>query len=160
MPLSDSISGRLMHQHETIFELTAGFSEEQLKRRVLEGKWSPFENMVHLAAYQTTFMDRIQMIKQGNQPFFERYVAENDPLFWSYLQKSDQELFLIISKDRLQMSDHLRALHDDELMLTGLHAKFGKLTLCQWTDLFLLHEAHHLWTIVQLVSILRVSVPG
>ncbi len=148
-----------MHQHETIAELTHEFTEEQLKIRVIEGKWSPLENIVHLVAYQPTFRSRIELILAANQPFFERYVAENDPLFYAYSQKPLSELFQLLATDRQAINDRLRALTEEQLMLKGLHAKFGSLTMLQWADLFLLHEAHHLWTIVQLVSILRVSVP-
>ncbi|HMD53884.1 MAG TPA: DinB family protein [Phycisphaerae bacterium] len=160
MPLSESIRGRLLHQHETIGELTSGFTEEQLKLRVIEGKWSPFENIVHLTAYQPTFRSRMELILGGNQPFFERYVAENDPVFYSYTQKSLSELFQILAADRQAINSKLRSLTEEQLRLKALHSKFGALTMLQWSDLFLLHEAHHLWTIVQLVCILRVSVPG
>jgi DinB superfamily len=149
-----------MHQHETIRELTSEFTEEQLKMRVIEGKWSPFENIVHLTAYQPTFRSRAALILKGNQPFFERYVAENDPVFYTYGQKSLGELFGILTADRQAINDLVRSLTEEQLLRRGLHSKFGSLTMLQWSDLFLLHEAHHLWAMVQLVCILRVSVPG
>jgi hypothetical protein len=157
MPLSESILGRLRHQHETIGELVDGFSEEQLKNRVNPDKWSAFENIVHLAAYQPTFIDRVALILHGGQPLFERYVAENDPLFYKYLQKPLPELLNITAGDRSFIYDTLQGLSETQLALKGLHSKYGALTVSQWADLFLLHEAHHLWTTVQLISILRVS---
>jgi len=151
---------RLAHQHETMAELIDGFSEEQVKQRVIDGKWSAFENMVHLVSYQPVFIDRLAQIAKGNQPFFDRYVAENDPLFYAYLQKSIPDLMHIAGGDRSFIQDYLSQLRPDQLRQKGLHAKFGAMTVTQWADLFLLHEAHHLWTMVQLVSILRVSLPG
>ena len=35
---------------------------------------------------------------------------------------------------------------------TGVHKKYGKLTVLQWTEFFLLHEAHHIYTIFQLAN--------
>jgi DinB superfamily len=157
MPLSESILGRLQHQHESIAELVSGFTEEQLKDRVYPDKWSAFENIVHLAAYQPTFIDRMALILKGDQPLFERYVAENDPLFYKYLQKSLQELLNITAGDRFFIYDTLRGLTNEQLKLKGLHSKYGALAINQWADFFLLHEAHHLWTTLQLVSTLRVS---
>jgi len=156
MSLSASILGRLQHQHETISELINGFSEDQLKYRQNPEKWSAFENIVHLAAYQPTFIDRISLILQGGQPLFERYVAENDPLFYKYLQKPLQEVLNITAGDRSFIFETMRGLTDDQLQLKGLHARYGALTIPQWADLFLLHEAHHLWTTLQLISSLRV----
>jgi len=157
MKLSESILGRLAHQHETIWEWSDYFTQEQLKIRGIEGKWSPFENIVHLTAYQPTFLKRMNEVLEGSQPFFERYVAENDPLFYDYLQKELAELRQILVKDREEIFRKLSRLSSSELELKGRHGKFGALNVTQWTDLFLLHEAHHLWTIVQLVSLLRVS---
>src|SRR6266700_502836 len=79
MPLSTSILTRLEHQHETVHELTKGFSEEQLRQRVNPDKWSVFQQLAHLASYQPVFLHRMQQIEQQHQPAFERYVADNDP---------------------------------------------------------------------------------
>ena len=37
-----------------------------------------------------------------------------------------------------------------ELLKTGVHKKYGVLTITEWTEFFLLHEAHHIFTIFQL----------
>ncbi len=152
MPLSASILSRLLHQHETIGELISGFSEQQLKQAPIPDKWSPFENIVHLAAYQLTYIQRITLILQADQPRFERYIAENDPLFHTSLKKSLPELLDYTNHNRSIMIDFLTGLGDDQLKLKGIHSKYGSLTLNQWTEFFLLHEAHHLWTILQLIS--------
>jgi len=43
-------------------------------------------------------------------------------------------------------------LNDEELLLTGSHPKFGVMTIPGWTEFFLLHEAHHLFTIFRLAK--------
>jgi hypothetical protein len=63
--LSASQQTRLQHQHETIIELIKGFTEEQLRIRPDTGKWSPFENIAHLSAYQPGFMDRLKNREGG-----------------------------------------------------------------------------------------------
>jgi hypothetical protein len=68
MSLSASVCSRLQHQHETIQELLNGFSEEQLKQRIHNDKWSAFEQVAHVVTYQQ------------HTPAFDRYVANNDPL--------------------------------------------------------------------------------
>ena len=157
MSLSASINTRLEHQHETISELIDGFSESSLKQRINPDKWSAFENIVHLASYQLTFIERIKLILEGTKPQFERYVAENDPLFYEYLQKSLVELKEDILSNRFVMIGHLKYLNEKQLGLSGHHPRFGDMTIGQWTEFFLLHEAHHLYTIMQLVAALRVT---
>jgi hypothetical protein len=156
MPLSASILSRLLHQHETIGELISGFSEQQLKHAPDPEKWSAFQNIVHLAAYQLTHIQRLNLILQADQPRFERYVAENDPVFYSCLKKSLPELLDYTNHHRSIIIDFMTGLGEDKFKLKGIHPKYGSLNLIQWTEFFLLHEAHHLWTILQLISTIRI----
>ena len=39
-----------------------------------------------------------------------------------------------------------------DLAKTGIHPAFGQMTLLQWLNFFLLHEAHHLFAIFKLAS--------
>jgi hypothetical protein len=155
MPLSYSITTRLQYQHETMHELVKGFSEEKLKLTVNPGKWSVFENMVHLTSYQPVFLQRIQLIEQKENPSFERYVAENDPVFGDSLKLSVKELLENTSTQRFLIHKHIIQLGETTLRRTGIHPKFGCLSISQWTDFFLLHEAHHLFTIFMLTAELR-----
>jgi hypothetical protein len=146
MSLSASMRTRLQYQHETISTLIAGFTEEQLRQRKIPDKWSVFENIAHLAAYQPVFVNRIDRIKREQDPAFERYLAEEDPLFPAYVDKGLEELFRILVMDRSTINRKLAGLDDAILRRTGLHPKFGLLTLDRWIEFFLLHEAHHLFT--------------
>ena len=150
MPLSYSIIARLQYQHQTISELTKNFSEEKLKQRINPDKWSPFENIVHLCAYQPTFIQRISLILKENNPLFERYVAENDSHFYECMKLSFAELISKINNERSIIFKKLQSLNDEQLRRAGKHPKYGALTIAQWADFFLLHEAHHLWAIIQL----------
>jgi DinB family protein len=158
MHLSNSIKTRLQFQHETIRELSTDFSEEELKVQVIRGKWSAFENVVHLISYQPTFINRIALMLKEDEPVFERYVAENDPLFNHYLEKDLPELFTILNYDRATLIINLQNIPEEQLIRTGKHLKFGTLTIAQWTEMFLLHEAHHLWTMLGLINSLRADV--
>ncbi|HTS45612.1 MAG TPA: DinB family protein [Puia sp.] len=155
MPLSASILARLQHQHETISELIEGVDEKRLKQRPNPDKWSPFENIAHLASYQPTFINRIKLMLEGNTQGFNRYVAENDPLFHEYLQKSLTELLDDISEKRSIIINELKGFKEEQLSTRVIHPKFGNMTVSQWTDFFLLHEAHHLYTIFQLLGTFR-----
>lgn len=152
MNLSSSIALRLQYQHQTINELIEGHAEDQLKLRTIPDKWSLFENIVHLVSYQDIFQQRIDKILTGTNPSFERYVAENDPRFDEYLQQPLQQLLQTLHSVRKQFYDRLNHLSIDKLLFFGHHPKYGALTLVQWTEFFLLHEAHHLFTMFKLLN--------
>jgi len=150
MSLSASVCSRLQHQHETIYDLLRGFSEEQLRQRLQNDKWSAFEQIAHLVSYQPVFMQRLQRITQETEPSFNRYVADNDPAFIRCCNGSLKELLNDLSVQRAGITKYLMTLTEPAVSKTGRHPKYGSLTISEWTEFFLLHEAHHLFNIFML----------
>ena len=159
MPLSLSARTRLEFQHLTIRELIAGLDEQQLKQRIDPSKWSAYENMVHLASYQPVFILRLERIQHAESPAFTRYTADEDPQFYSDMQLPLPSLLAYIDERRVDLLVKLQSMSEIELSRTGLHPVFGKMNVIQWTEFFLLHEAHHLYTIFRLLQQLRKGLP-
>ncbi len=157
MSLSASVCSRLQNQHETIYELLNGISEEQLRQRTHKDKWSSFEQVAHLVSYQPVFWQRVQIIQQENDPLFGRYIADNDPAFIADCKRSLNGLLNDLRSQRTVITNHLMTLTDSALSRTGRHPRYGLLTLVEWTEFFLLHEAHHLFSIFMLT---RSTAPG
>jgi hypothetical protein len=155
MFLSASVCSRLQHQHETIQDLLNGFSEDQLRQRIHKDKWSAFEQVAHLVTYQPVFMQRMQIIQQENAPSFNRYVADNDPAFIEGCKRSLMELLNDLPAKRTAMTNYLMTLPDSAIGKTGRHPKYGLLTIAEWTEFFLLHEAHHMFGIFMLTRSAR-----
>jgi DinB superfamily len=155
MPLSSSLIGRLKYQHETVNELIRGLTKEELEQPLIPGKWSAFENIVHLTAYQPTFLQRMRLIEQKDGNAFERYIAEQDPVFNEYLQNSLIELLDNLAAQRFIIYKYIMQLSETALRRQGTHPKYGNMSVIQWTEFFLLHEAHHQFTIFMLTSELR-----
>ena len=157
MPLSASILTRLQHQHEALPEMIGDLSETALRQRVDPDKWSAFEHIAHLAAYQPVFIRRLERLATEPAPAFERYVAENDPEFVVCLNTPLYTLLEFIPVRASQITVKLTLLNEASLLLTGHHPKYGELTVIQWTQFFLLHEAHHLFAIFMLSQSLRAA---
>ena len=153
LPLS--ITTRLESQHESLFDLVQGLTDEQIRRQVIPGKWSVFENIVHLATYQYEFIARVHKIMGEGNPKFSRYVAESDPLFYDNCTKPTEEMIQDLVRTRKKLSKEILSLNDKNLQRTGEHPVFGKMNMIQWLHFFLLHEAHHLFTIFKLASGMR-----
>jgi hypothetical protein len=149
---SKAIQARLHYQHESIHDLIEGWTEENLKIRPNPDKWSPFENIVHLVAYQPAFIHRIKRIVTEDGPAFERYKAENDPLFYHFLKRPMHHIMDDFDFDRVTIVNTLSKLNETEVRKAGYHPVFGTMPLTKWTEFFLLHEAHHLFTIFKLTT--------
>jgi uncharacterized damage-inducible protein DinB len=145
-----SISDRLNTQHLSLATVVDGLSNDRLNDHPLPGKWSIKDNIAHLARYQLVFMDRAQAILTVHEPAFEAYRAENDPEFDRWLKKDTSLLTGELNAERKELISMVSKWTESDLRKTGVHPKFGKLTLLEWTEFFLLHEAHHLFTIFRL----------
>lgn len=155
MQMPSSIATRLQYQHKSLIELIDGLTDEQFRRQVIVGKWSIFENIVHLQTYQHTFIDRVKQMLEGTNPAFSRYSAETDPQFHDNCGKSTREIMQDLLTTRKEIAAGMLSFNDTDLKKTGSHPVFGQMDLIQWLNFFLLHEAHHLFTIFKLAAELR-----
>jgi len=145
-----SLTERLKNQHKTIASIIIKLNNSQIQRRPPGGKWNIHENIAHLAKYQPVFIDRVHKILTIDEPGFGVYKAEDDDEFEIYRSFTTYELLKKISSDREVIFHLVTHLPADKLERTGTHPKYGKLTISEWSEFFLLHEAHHLFTIFQL----------
>lgn len=147
MQMSSSSATRLQYQHKSLLDIIDGLSEEQVRERTNPEKWSIFETIVHLQTYQHVFSDRVKEIRNGKNPGFERYAADTDPVFIENCNRSVREIMQDLITTRKEMAAGILPLSLTELNKTGIHPAFGQMTLQQWLNFFLLHEAHHLFAI-------------
>lgn len=152
MQLSSAISTRLHYQHKVLVEVLDGLSDEQIRRQLIPGKWSIFENVVHLQAFQHKFIERVQQILKNEEPVFDRYTAEGDPLFLDNCHKSTREVMQDLLTTRKEMTAEIVSFKETDFDKRGTHIVYGKMNLHQWLNFFLLHEAHHLFIIFKLAA--------
>ena len=155
MPIPTATLVRLKDQHHVLEILIKGISDAQLRKAIITGKWSIFENIVHLATYQHTFLKRMGIILQEHHPTFNRYTAEADPLFHDNLTLGTSAIMQDLALTREGINAMLTSLSDEELKRIGVHPAYGQMTILQWTEFFLLHESHHLFTIFKLGAELK-----
>ena len=155
MHISSSISTRLQYQHKCLVDIIDGLTDEQARRHIITGKWSIFENIVHLQTYQHTFIKRIQQILTGEKPTFPRYTADADPLFLDNCERSIREVMHDMLTVRKAMTGEMLTFQDADYSKKGTHPLFGEMNILQWLNFFLLHEAHHLFVIFKLAAELK-----
>lgn len=155
MQMPSSISTRLQYQHKSLLDILDGLSDEQIRLQLNPGKWSIFENIVHLQTYQHTFIARIRKILAEESPVFDRYTAEADPLFHENCAKSSREVMADLLTTRKELSNGILSFKETDFEKEGRHPAYGRMNLIQWLNFFLLHEAHHLFTIFKMGAELK-----
>jgi hypothetical protein len=113
------------------------------------------ENLAHLARYHEIFNERVGKITAGNNPLFQPYKADDDPGFFEWQKKPYTKLMDDLYTDRDALNNRLRLLTPQQLQSTAQHPTYGILNMEGWTEFFLLHEAHHFFTIVKLAAKLQ-----
>jgi uncharacterized damage-inducible protein DinB len=129
----------------------SGVSVDALNAKTVPGKWSPHEQLAHLARYHQIFLQRIERILSEQAPAFPRYRAEEDPEWASWSGLPTQQILARLSSMRTKLMARLRSLTEEDFQCTGVHPKFGAMSLSLWLEFFLVHEAHHLYVVLQLV---------
>jgi isoprenylcysteine carboxyl methyltransferase (ICMT) family protein YpbQ len=82
-------------------------------------------------------------------------VADNDPAFIACCERPLPGLLNDLSNERTIIIEGLMTLTGAAISKTGRHPKYGLLTIAEWTEFFLLHEAHHLFSIFMLTRSTR-----
>jgi len=116
------------------------------------GKWSANEHLAHLARYHEVFLERVNRILKEEKPVFTRYRAEEDPQWERWRRLAYKDIAAELAAGREKLITRLKALSDSDYERTGVHSKFGEMSLALWLEFFLVHEAHHLYTVLQLVK--------
>jgi len=129
----------------------SGVATDTLSAHVVPGKWSAHEQLAHLARYHQMFLQRIERILAEQAPEFSRYRAEDDPEWPAWSGLPTQHVLARLSSMRAKLMARLRSLSEEDFERTGVHPRFGAMSLSLWLEFFLVHEAHHLLAVLQLV---------
>lgn len=158
MEIATVSTTRLHYQHKVIVDLMDGLNDDLIRHPVVSGKWSLFENLVHLQTYQHVFNRRVEAILGGDEPSFEIYSADQDAEFLDNCGRPTREVLQDLLQVRKQMAARLPQLSSPELARCGVHCVFGRMNLAEWVNFFLLHEAHHLYAMFRQAAVLRQSL--
>ncbi len=149
MALPETTAVRFRAQLESLETLLDGTQPGGLDRKPIPGKWSGRENLAHLARYQDMFLGRIERILTEDRPTLPRYKAEDDPDWPTWVEMPIADVLASMRALRRELIERIEKLSDKDLLRTAVHPRFGEMNLIQWLEFFLLHEAHHLYIVMQ-----------
>ena len=151
MALPVSTLLRLKTQLDSLPVLVEGAGEEALEKKPAPEKWSARQNLAHLARYHEIFLERLERMVREDRPLLDRYSAEQDAEWMHWNDLPAGEVLKRLHGLRVELIDSVTQLSDEEVARTAAHSRFGEMTLGQWLEFFLLHEAHHLYVVMQRV---------
>ena len=128
-----------------------GVVVETILQPPASGKWSANEHLAHLSRYHQVFLERIDRILKEKNPALSRYRAEEDPEWEQWRGLAYKQIASELATLREKLIARLKALSDADYERTGVHPKFGEMSLALWLEFFLVHEAHHLYAVLPLV---------
>ena len=152
MSVSDSLRARLETQLDALNVVLAGATPALLDARPASGEWSARENLAHLARHATVFLERLPRLLHEDTPRLGRYRAEDDPEWRDWAGLSLDEVLRRLTDARHRLIAWVRSLSRDEITRAAVHPSFGVMTIPQWLEFVLLHEAHHLYTVMLRVA--------
>jgi len=156
-PYTSSLSWHKLREHEKrpvdpsravagwFTPILSQATPEQLRLRSLPDKWSAHENFAHLAHFTLVTQERVARILQEEAPLIERLKPDTEPAFLLLVERSPQEVLTELQALRAQLNQQVAALSEAQLDRIGIHSAAGPMPLKAWLELFLLHEAHHLY---------------
>jgi len=147
MELPEATRIRLTSQHELIEGMVAHLSEEQLNQEIFPGKWTVHQQLAHLVSYQEMFYERVQTIMKSFNAVFSPYVADEDEAFLAAAKLPIHELLISLHQMRETLIKFYFGLNSGELIRKGRHTRLGNFSIALWAEFFLLHEAHHIYSI-------------
>lgn len=150
MTVVQSQIDHLNRQSELLQRALRAFSAEKFENRT-PNKWSAREHFAHLARHQETYIHRIRRILNEEKPALPSYLAEEDAEWpeWHRLPLNEIETRWITQ--RSDLIELLQRTSPDHVHCIGIHSTLGELTLLEWLDFFLVHEGHHLLSILKLI---------
>jgi hypothetical protein len=147
--MSPSTAARLATQLECLPALLEGAPPAGLDRRTRSGKWSVRENLAHLARHHQVMLDRVRKVLAEDRPRLPRYAAEEDAEWPAWAALPADEVRRRLTALRTELRELVCALDEKQLGRTAVHPIFGEMALALWIELFLLHEAHHLYVVMK-----------
>jgi hypothetical protein len=124
---------------------------EILKRRPSPGKWSAYENAIHLSQSDIAFRARLDLILSEPEPFIQSIENSAEDEAGAMLDVDLDESLDRYVRERASLVERLRKLSPDEWQKTAVHEAFDHYSVFIMFRHLYVHEMHHAYLIEQLL---------
>ncbi|MBK9214988.1 MAG: DinB family protein [Chloracidobacterium sp.] len=125
--------------------------EAILRRRPEVGKWSAYENAVHLSQSDVAFRARLELILAEDEPFIKVIENSAEDEAGAMLEVDLDESLERYVRERASLVEILKQLTPDEWQKTAVHEAFDHYSVFIMFRHLYVHEMHHAYLIEQLM---------
>jgi hypothetical protein len=122
-----------------------------LKRRPSPGKWSAYENAIHLSQSDVAFRARLDLILTEREPFIKTIENSPEDEAGAMLEVDLDESLERYTRERVSLVQRLKQLSPDEWQKTAVHEAFDHYSVFIMFRHLYVHEMHHAYLIEQLL---------
>ncbi len=122
-----------------------------LKRRPSPGKWSAYENAIHLSQSDVAFRARLDLILSEPEPFIKVIENSAEDEAGAMLEVDLDESLERYVRERASLVERLKKLSPDEWQKTAVHEAFDHYSVFIMFRHLYLHEMHHAYLLEQLM---------
>ncbi|HRI03463.1 MAG TPA: DinB family protein [Pyrinomonadaceae bacterium] len=122
-----------------------------LKRRPSPGKWSAYENAIHLSQSDVAFRARLDLILSTPKPFIKVIENSAEDEAGAMLEVDLDESLARYVRERASLVKRLNQLSPEEWHKTAVHEAFDHYSVFIMFRHLYVHEMHHAYLIEQLL---------
>ena len=145
MTLAPTTLVRLERQLDALPTILGSADPEALRCKPAGGGWSALENLAHIGRHHEVMLERLARIRAEDAPPLPAYRAGTDPDWPRWRALPMDQVLDRLRALRAELLAFVRPLGARDLARTGRHSSLGPLTVAEWLEFFLVHEAHHLY---------------
>lgn len=134
-----------------IIPLIREVPQKILKRRPSPGKWSAYENAVHLSQSDVAFRARLDLILSEPEPFIRTIENSAEDEAGAMLEIDLDESLGRYVRERVSLVEILKELSPDEWQKTAVHEAFDHYSVFIMFRHLLNHEMLHAYRIEELL---------
>lgn len=147
--LEPALHARLAHQLPSFLAGIADADPRDLAWRPPSGKWSALLNLAHVGRHHEVMRERLDRILAEDTPTLARYRETEDAAWAEWEALPAGEVLARLRQRRDALVAWAAALTPEQSRRAGVHSTFGPMDVPRWLEFFLVHEAHHLYVVLQ-----------
>ena len=136
---------RLRSHAAEIHSLTDGLTEEQLKQRPSEQRWSLHEIVMHLCEGQDVFIERMARMLTEDKPVLVTFQPDEAKQKGLHLSEDFKKRFKEFEVQRATLASLLQTLTEEQWKLEGAHPEMKRYTIEKAMESLMRHEESHLY---------------
>ena len=145
MNLHRTILDRLKSHPVEIRRFTDGLTDEQLRKRPSEGKWSLHEITMHICDGQDVFVERVARMLTEDKPKFATFQPDEARQHGHHLTEDFKKRLKEFEVQRNTFASLLQTLNESQWKLGGIHPEMKKYTIEKAAESLMRHEESHLY---------------